>query len=35
MVYYPIITTAVAVISAGVSTGVGIWKQKKLQDCDS
>ena len=32
MVYYPIITTAVAVISAGVSTGVGIWKQKKLEE---
>ena len=32
MVYYPIITTAVAVISAGVSTGIGIWKQKKLEE---
>lgn len=32
MVYYPIIMTGVAVISAGVSTGMSIWKQKKLED---
>ena len=32
MVYYPIITTAIAVISAGASTGAAIWKQKKLEE---
>ena len=30
MIYYPIIMTAGAMISAGVSTGVAIWKQKQL-----
>lgn len=32
MVYYPIIMTGIAVISSGVSTGITIWKQKKLED---
>lgn len=32
MIPYSVIATGVAVISAGVSTGVGIWKQKKLED---
>ena len=30
MTYYPIIMTAGAMISAGVSTGVAIWKQNQL-----
>ena len=30
MIYYPIIMTAGAMISAGVSTSVAIWKQKQL-----
>jgi len=31
MIYYPIIMTSAAILSAGVSTGVCIWKQKQLE----
>ena len=31
MVYYPIVMTIGAVVSAGVTTGTAIWKQKKLE----
>lgn len=32
MIYYPIIMTSAAILSAGVSTGVCIWKQKQLEN---